>query len=137
MPTRTMLLLIFLFSTVYTTGNDCVAKQKVAFTFNEDDTKVAFAVEDIKKALLDADYGVDGSAADLRIVYVPQARAVVVKQLAAQTQYEATWFDTVAGGSASLGKVITDEAGSWRSPPPDHKHDWVLVLNRYGGPSKR
>jgi hypothetical protein len=74
---------------------------------------------------------------DLRIVYVPRARPVAVKQLAAQAQYAVTLFDPVAGGQVSLGQATTDEAGSWRCPPPDHKHDWVLVVAKHGDPGGR
>jgi hypothetical protein len=74
---------------------------------------------------------------DLRIVYVPQARPVTAKQLAAQAQYAVTLFDPVVGGHVSLGQATTDEAGSWHCPPPDHKHDWVLVLAKHGDPGRR
>jgi hypothetical protein len=76
-----------------------------------------------------------GISTDLRIVYVPRARPVTVKQLAAKIQYAVTLFDPVAGGRVSPGKATTDEAGSWRCSPPEHKHDWVLVLEKEGGAS--
>ena len=63
------LLLVVLFATAFTTGNSCEAKQKVAITFNDNDPMVSFAVGDIKRALSDAGYGVDGTAADLQIAF--------------------------------------------------------------------
>ena len=80
MCVRTLLSLVLLFSAVCAArrgeapsrsqaGNDRAAKQSVAFTFNEDDPSIAFAVEDIKKALLDAGYDVHGSNSDLRVVF--------------------------------------------------------------------
>ncbi|MFH1266915.1 MAG: putative collagen-binding domain-containing protein [Planctomycetota bacterium] len=73
----------------------------------------------------------------LRIVYVPRARAVTVKQLAARTEYAASLFDPVDGGVVSPGGATTDEAGSWRCAPPNHKHDWVLVLETHGDSEER
>ena len=78
-----------------------------------------------------------GIGTELRIVYVPRARPVTAKQLAARTDYAASLFDPVAGRSASLGTVRTDEAGSWRCAPPNHEHDWVLVLEKHGDSEKR
>jgi hypothetical protein len=73
-----------------------------------------------------------GIGAQLRIIYVPQARAVTAKQLAAQTDYTANVFDPVLGGQVSVGPVTTDEAGSWHCTPPNQDHDWVLVLEKRG-----
>jgi len=49
--------------------NNCDAKQKVAINFSKDDPMIAFAVGDIKKALTDVGYDVDGTEADLRITF--------------------------------------------------------------------
>ena len=45
-----------------------------------------------------------GIGTELRIVYVPQARAITAKQLAAQTHYTVNLFDPVAGGHVSRGQ---------------------------------
>jgi hypothetical protein len=71
-----------------------------------------------------------GIAMDLRIVYVPRPRPVLVRQLAPQADYAGGLFDPVAGKHSSLGKISTDKHGTWRSGPPAHKHDWVIVLRR-------
>ena len=73
----------------------------------------------------------------LRIVYVPRARPILVKQLAPQTDYAAGLFDSVAGGHSSLGKIKTDENGTWQCPTPAWKHDWVVVLQKRGEPGER
>jgi len=78
-----------------------------------------------------------GIGAELRMVYVPQARPVTAGQLAARAQYSVTLFDPVVGGHVSLGKARTDETGSWRCPPPDHKHDWMIVLEKDNDSPKR
>jgi hypothetical protein len=65
---------------------------------------------------------------ELRVVYVPQAQAVMVKHLAANANYSAVLFDPVRGGQVTLGELTTDASGSWECQPPQEKHDWVLVL---------
>ena len=78
-----------------------------------------------------------GTETDLRIVYVPRPRSVVVNGLAAQAEYTAGLFDPVTGTRSSLGNITTDASGSWHCPPPDHKHDWAVVLQRQDGPSRQ
>jgi alpha-L-fucosidase len=73
-----------------------------------------------------------GIGATLRIVYVPRAREVLVMQLAPRADYTAAVFDPVTGRQSSLGNVTTDQKGTWRPPPPDCRHDWVVVLKRSG-----
>ena len=63
------LLFLILFAAIFTATGNCNAEQKVAITFNENDPMVAFAVGDIKKALRDVGYVVNGTEADLRIVF--------------------------------------------------------------------
>ena len=60
---------LVLFVTALTMGNNCDARQRVTLTFNENDPMVAFAVGDIKRALADADYDVNGTRADMKIVF--------------------------------------------------------------------
>jgi hypothetical protein len=74
-----------------------------------------------------------GTGTDLRIVYVPRPRSVVVKQLVPQTDYMASLFDPVTGVYSSLGQIKTKRDGTWQHLPPDHRHDWVLVLQRPAG----
>ncbi len=73
-----------------------------------------------------------GIGTQLRIVYVPQARAVTVTQLAAETAYTLRLCDPVEGGQQSPGSVTTDPSGVWRCAPPNSDHDWVLILQTTG-----
>lgn len=73
-----------------------------------------------------------GTETKLLIVYVPRPRPILVKQLAPQTDYAVSLFDPVAGRRSSLGKIKTDENGTWQAPSPAWKHDWVVVLERQG-----
>ncbi len=73
-----------------------------------------------------------GTGTDLRIVYVPQARPIVVKQLAAKTAYSASIFDPIHGKTESVSPAATDDAGSWKCTPTNREHDWVLVLEKGG-----
>ena len=63
------LLIIVLFATALTTWDNCNATQQIAISFNEKDPMVAFAVGDIQRAVIDAGYSVEGSGADLQIVF--------------------------------------------------------------------
>ncbi len=78
-----------------------------------------------------------GTETKLRIVYVPRPRPILLKQLAPQTDYEVGLFDPVAGGLSSLGRIRTDEKGTWQGPSPAWKHDWVVVLQEQGEPGER
>jgi hypothetical protein len=71
-----------------------------------------------------------GIATQLRIIYIPQALAITVTQLAGKTDYTVNLFDPVLGGQTPLGQATTDEAGTWRCSPPNQNHDWVLVLEK-------
>ena len=62
-------LFLVVFAIVLPTRNVCDAEQKVTITFNKNDPRVAFAVGDIKRALVDAGYSTDGTGADLQIVF--------------------------------------------------------------------
>jgi hypothetical protein len=78
-----------------------------------------------------------GIGTELRIVYVPQPRAITAKQLAAQTPYAVTLFNPVVGGHVSRGEATTDASGAWRCTPPNQNHDWVLVLEKHDDPGKQ
>jgi hypothetical protein len=71
-----------------------------------------------------------GIGAKLRIVYVPCARPVLLKQLVPGADYAARLFDPVDAGESSLGRIKADAAGAWPCPAPAHRHDWVVVLER-------
>ena len=71
-----------------------------------------------------------GVCTELRVIYVPRARPVTAKQLASNADYSVGLFDPVGGACTYLGQFRTNTIGSWRCPAPDHKHDWVLVLER-------
>ena len=64
---------------------------------------------------------------ELRIVYVPQARGITARQLAARTDYTVKLFDPVLGEQASAGSATTHEAGSWRSVPPDQLNQTLAL----------
>ncbi len=69
MQRKMALLFLVVFVIVLTTRGNCDAKQKVSIIFNENDPRIAFAVGDIKRALADAGYAVEGTQADLKIVF--------------------------------------------------------------------
>jgi hypothetical protein len=65
----------------------------------------------------------------VRIVYVPEHRAVMVRELGAYAAYVATYFDPVSGAKTPMAPIQADGAGLWTCPPPNGQgHDWVLVL---------
>jgi len=66
---KTTFLSIAMFLIVGASENNCCAGQKVALVVKEDDSRVAFAVGDLKKALRRAGSDVVDSGADVRIVF--------------------------------------------------------------------
>jgi len=65
----------------------------------------------------------------VRITYVPQSRAILVRNLGIHTTYQATYFDPVGGAKTDAGLIHADNGGSWTCPaPPGQDHDWVLIL---------
>jgi hypothetical protein len=65
----------------------------------------------------------------VRVIYVPQAEPIVVRNLGPDTAYSAMYFDPVSGALTKLGTVQANAAGVWKCQPPAAiNHDWVLVL---------
>jgi hypothetical protein len=71
-----------------------------------------------------------GIAGDVRIVYVPEAKPVLIKQLENDSQYSAFYFDPVTGDRTEAPPFSRDANGEWRVAPPTWLHDWVLVMKR-------
>jgi hypothetical protein len=69
----------------------------------------------------------------VRVIYVPESEAIVVRTLGANTVYAASYFDPVTGAKTALGEVHADGEGLWHCPPPaDSGHDWVVILEKGG-----
>ena len=66
---RPALLLIILITSIVFANTNCIAGQKVAIIYDQQDPRIAFAAGDIKQALLDKNYDVDGDDANVRIVF--------------------------------------------------------------------
>jgi Protein of unknown function (DUF4038)/Domain of unknown function (DUF5060) len=65
----------------------------------------------------------------VRVMYVPDAEAIVVKNLGNEAAYIPLYFDPVSGERSKAAMVEADESGSWICRPPSGvNHDWVLVL---------
>jgi hypothetical protein len=65
----------------------------------------------------------------VRVIYVPQAKPVEVRQLGGPTHYLAQYFDVVTGVTTAVGDVASDTNGVWVcAPTPGIDHDWVVVL---------
>jgi hypothetical protein len=72
----------------------------------------------------------------LRLIYMPEARAVRVLKLEKNVDYRAEAFDPVSGKTIDLGRVIADEQNKWTANKPaafTDGDDWVLVLNAATG----
>jgi hypothetical protein len=66
----------------------------------------------------------------VRVLYMPSARPVTVRNLGTDVRWTASVFDPVSGRSKDAGPVTPDKDGSWTAAPPDGKDgDWVLVLD--------
>jgi hypothetical protein len=65
----------------------------------------------------------------MRIIYVPEAEPIIIKDLGRALVYSAIWFDPVDGSRTSLPRISTSEDGSATlSPPAGVSHDWVVIL---------
>src|SRR4051812_25735453 len=70
-----------------------------------------------------------GIADGVRVIYVPEAKAIVVQKLDAKINYAGRLFDPVTGKITDLPKVRSNEAGDAKfAPPANCDHDWVLIL---------
>jgi len=69
-----------------------------------------------------------GIPREIRVVYVPQPRAVMLKDLEPDVHYKAFYFDPVDGSRKEIPEVPADATGNLRIAPPGASHDWVLAL---------
>jgi hypothetical protein len=70
-----------------------------------------------------------GIADVVRMTYVPQADAIVLRNLDPKTSYRACCFDPVSGEKTAMAPVQANSEGSWTClPPAGQDHDWVLIL---------
>jgi hypothetical protein len=67
-----------------------------------------------------------GVAGKVRVIYVPEPRAVKVTKIEADAKYRARLFDPVSGETSDLGAVSADGKFS----PPKGIQDWVLVIEQ-------
>jgi hypothetical protein len=71
-----------------------------------------------------------GIPREVRMIYVVQPGAVVVKGLEEGIRYRATHFDPATGERQELGPVRRDPAGEWRcDTPAGVTGDWLLILD--------
>ncbi|HZL35694.1 MAG TPA: DUF4038 domain-containing protein [Tepidisphaeraceae bacterium] len=69
-----------------------------------------------------------GISGEVRFVYVPTSRALLLKELKAGIRYAGFYFDPVSGEREQIGAIAADSGGTRRIDPPKTRHDWVLVL---------
>jgi hypothetical protein len=66
----------------------------------------------------------------LRVIYVPTADPIVVRDLESGIRYAGRQFDPVSGKSANLDLPQRGDSGSLTiSAPPGWDHDWVVILD--------
>ena len=66
----------------------------------------------------------------VKMVYVPAARAITVKELEAGKMYGGFYFDPVRGEKTPVEQFSVDATGMRKIEPPKLEHDWVVVLNK-------
>ncbi len=71
-----------------------------------------------------------GIPGQVRVMYLPSSRTVVVKALEEGLSYKASLIDPKNGRTYPAGRARPDSNGDWRSPRPPIFQDWVLVLER-------
>ena len=65
----------------------------------------------------------------VRLIYVLDAKPIVVRHLGSGVTYRVKAFDPVTGDTHPLGEVRADEKGEWTCAPPDGiDHDWVVIM---------
>ncbi len=74
----------------------------------------------------------------VRVIYVPQAQPIEVRNLDLHAAYGALYFDPVSGGTMKVATAVqADDTGSWKCPAPAAiNHDWVLILEAKVGGKK-
>ena len=64
-----------------------------------------------------------------RLIYVPKAAPISVRNLVPQATCRGVYFDPASGTTTGLGEVRADAAGAWACRPPvGCDHDWVIIL---------
>jgi hypothetical protein len=71
-----------------------------------------------------------GIAGEVRVIYVPEAKPIVVRQLEPDVVYDAFYFDPTTGDRAPAPTYARDADGAWRVDAPAWSHDWVLVMRQ-------
>jgi hypothetical protein len=70
-----------------------------------------------------------GVAGEVRFIYAPQNRTVVVSGLEPGVAYQALAYDPATGQQSMVGQALADGSGRWRcAPPAGIAADWLLVL---------
>jgi hypothetical protein len=65
----------------------------------------------------------------VRIIYVPRADSIEVRELGSHEPYAVEFFDPVSGVTTPSGDFQSDANGEWTcSSPSGINHDWVAVL---------
>lgn len=74
---------------------------------------------------------VAGVPGQVRIIYLPLVREVVVKGIEPGAGYQASYFDPISGKRTRLGSVRPNDVGAWSPPaPPYVGQDWILILEK-------
>jgi len=70
-----------------------------------------------------------GIPGQVRVIYIPRAEPVQLRQLVPGRTYRAWTFDPLTGARTSLTPLKAGADGTQHCPPPaEIDHDWVLVL---------
>jgi len=65
----------------------------------------------------------------VRIVWVPRAEGILVRNLGRKATWRPTYFDPVKGEKTVTSAIQAGDDGSWSCPAPTGQdHDWVLIL---------
>lgn len=72
-----------------------------------------------------------GIPGKVRVLYLPVASTVIVRDLEQGVRYKTAWFNPASGELNPSALAQAGAQGDWTSPePPEAGHDWVLVLER-------
>jgi hypothetical protein len=71
-----------------------------------------------------------GIPGELRVVYLPNSRQVVLTDLEPDSAWESAYIDPKDGKVYEIGVVRADAEGRWQTPNSSIFQDWVLTMTR-------
>lgn len=66
----------------------------------------------------------------VRVIYALDIRPIAARRLTPGATYRVTYFDPVTGTRTRTSDIVAEATDEHRFNPPQHGHDWVLLLEK-------